>query len=96
MSILSKIFGTKSDREIKKITPIVKEINQFYDSLESKDIAYLQNRTKELQQIIQQSISNEESTKLSNIDDSKELKKIRSKIAEKVLSEYFECFEVYG
>ena len=33
MSILSKIFGTKSDREIKKITPIVKEINQFYDSL---------------------------------------------------------------
>ena len=49
MSILSKIFGTKSDREINKITPIVKEINQFYDSLESKDIAYLQNRTKELQ-----------------------------------------------
>ena len=88
MSILSKIFGTKSDREIKKITPIVKEINQFYDSLESKDIAYLQNRTKELQQIIQQSISNEESAKLSNNDDSKELKKIRSKIAEKVLSEH--------
>ena len=88
MSILSKIFGTKSDREIKKITPIVKEINQVYDSLESKDIAYLQNRTKELQQIIKQSISNEESTKLSNIDDSKELKKIRSKIAEKVLSEH--------
>ena len=88
MSILSKIFGTKSDREIKKITPIVKEINQFYDSLESKDIAYLQNRTKELQQIIKQSISNEESAKLSNIDDSKELKKIRSKIAEKVLSEH--------
>ena len=86
MSILSKIFGTKSDREIKKITPIVKEINQFYDSLESKDIAYLQNRTKELQQIIKQSISNEESAKLSNIDDSKELKKIRSKIAEKVIS----------
>ena len=88
MSILTKIFGTKSDREIKKISPIVNEVNEFYDTLEGKDIAYLQSRTKELQQIIQQDISTEESDKLSNIDDSKELKKIRAKIAEKVLSKY--------
>ena len=88
MSILTKIFGTKSDREIKKISPIVNEVNEFYDTLEGKDIAYLQSRTKELQQIIQQDISTEESEKLSNIDDSKELKKIRAKIAENVLSKY--------
>ena len=78
MSILTKIFGTKSDREIKKISPIVNEVNEFYDTLEGKDIAYLQSRTKELQQIIQQDISTEESDKLSNIDDSKELKKNQS------------------
>ena len=30
MGILTKIFGTKSDREIKKILPMVKEINEFY------------------------------------------------------------------
>ena len=88
MSILAKIFGTKSDREIKKISPIVNEVNEFYDTLEGKDIAYLQSRTKELQQIIQQDISTEESEKLSNIDDSKELKKIRTEIAEKVLSKH--------
>ena len=88
MSILTKIFGTKSDREIKKISPIVNQVNEFYDTLEGKDIAYLQSRTKELQQIIQQDILTEESEKLSNIDDSKELKKIRAEIAEKVLGKH--------
>ena len=88
MSILTKIFGTKSDREIKKILPIVNEVNEFYDTLEGKDIAYLQSRTKELQKIIQQSISTVESEKLSNIDDPKELKKIRAQITEKVLGKH--------
>ena len=49
MSFLKKIFGTKSDREIKKISPIVKEINSIYDSLEGKNEDYLIQRTKELQ-----------------------------------------------
>ena len=88
MSILTKIFGTKSDREIKKILPIVNEVNEFYDTLKGKDIAYLQSRTKELQKIIQQSISTAESEKLSNINDSKELKKIRAQITEKVLGKH--------
>ena len=52
MGILTKIFGSKSDREIKKILPTVKEVNQFYDSLEDTDITFLKNRTKELQKII--------------------------------------------
>ena len=88
MGILTKIFGSKSDREIKKILPTVKEVNQFYDSLEDKDISFLKNRTKELQSIIKKAIDDQESSKLKNIDDSKELKKIRSKIAENVLGEY--------
>jgi preprotein translocase subunit SecA len=33
MSILSKIFGTKYDRDIKKMTPVVDEINAVYESL---------------------------------------------------------------
>ena len=88
MGILTKIFGSKSDREIKKILPTVKEVNQFYDSLEDKDISFLKNRTKELQSIIKKAIDDQESLKLKNIDDSKELKKIRSQIAENVLGEY--------
>ena len=68
MSILTKIFGSKSDREIKKILPTVKEVNQFYDSLENKDIAFLKQRTKELQSIIKQAIDDQESKKLKNIE----------------------------
>ena len=48
MGILTKIFGSKSDREIKKILPTVKEVNQFYDSLEDKDISFLKNHKIDL------------------------------------------------
>ena len=88
MGILTKIFGTKSDREIKKILPIVKQVNEFYATLEGKDLSYLQDRTKELQTVIKESISEQESKKLNNIDDSKELKRIRSQIAENVLEQH--------
>ena len=88
MAFLAKIFGTKSDREIKKILPIVNQVNQFYDTLKDKDISYLQSRTKELQVIIKKSIEKEESKKLVNIDDSKELKKIRSQITNNVLEHH--------
>jgi len=88
LGILTKIFGTKSDREIKKILPIVKQVNEFYATLEGKDLSYLQDRTKELQTVIKESIVEQESKKLNNIDDSKELKKIRSQIAENVLEQH--------
>jgi len=88
LTFLAKIFGTKSDREIKKILPIVDQVNQFYDTLKDKDISYLQSRTKELQVIIKKSIEEQESKKLVNIDDSKELKKIRSQITNNVLEHH--------
>ena len=88
MTFLAKIFGTKSDMEIKKILPIVNQVNQFYDTLKDKDISYLQSRTKELQAVIKKSIEEQESKKLVNIDDSKELKKIRSQITNNVLEHH--------
>ncbi len=88
MTFLAKIFGTKSDREIKKILPIVNQVNQFYDTLKDKDISYLQSRTKELQAVIKKSIEQQESKKLVNIGDSKELKKIRSQITNNVLEHH--------
>tara|TARA_Y200000002_G_scaffold107343_1_gene87736 strand:+ start:2219 stop:5245 length:3027 start_codon:yes stop_codon:yes gene_type:complete len=88
LTFLAKIFGTKSDREIKKILPIVNQVNKFYDTLKDKDISYLQSRTKELQVIIKKSIEEQESKKLVNIEDSKELKKIRSQITNNVLEHH--------
>ena len=56
MSLLTTIFGTKSGREIKKIQPLVNQINDFYDTLEGKDESYLAERTNQLQCDVQEKI----------------------------------------
>ena len=50
--ILSKIFGTKSDREIKKLKPIISKINHAYKSLSSKSDTDIADRTQELKKIV--------------------------------------------
>ena len=50
--ILAKFFGTKSDREIKKLKPTVKSINQFYESLPTKTDDELIARTNELKEFV--------------------------------------------
>ena len=50
--IFAKLFGTKSDREIKKLAPTVSQINQFYEKLESKTDQDLISRTKELREFV--------------------------------------------
>ena len=88
MSILTRIFGTKSDREIKKILPKVKEINEFYDTLDGKDIGFLKDKTKKLQKEIGDKIAEKEELLLSGLSDSKEIKRIRSEISENILEDY--------
>ena len=50
--VLAKFFGTKSDREIKKLKPTVKSINQFYESLPTKTDDELIARTNELKEFV--------------------------------------------
>ena len=85
MSLLTKIFGTKSGREIKQIKPLVDQINNLYDSLEGKDESYLAERTRELQQTVQKEIQTVEDKKLKDITDRKEIQKIRTEIEKEVL-----------
>ena len=40
MNFLKNIFGTNSDREIKKLDSIVSEINVIYESLKNKMFVY--------------------------------------------------------
>jgi preprotein translocase subunit SecA len=50
MSILDKIFGTKHERDIKKIRPIVKKINELekeYDKLTNKEIVGIANELRD-------------------------------------------------
>ena len=87
MSLLTTIFGTKSGREIKKIQPLVNQINDFYDTLEGKDESYLAERTNQLQCDVQEKIQSIESKKLKDISDRKEIQKIRTEIEKEVLDD---------
>ena len=87
MSLLTTIFGTKSGREIKKIQPLVNQINDLYNTLEGKDESYLAQRTKEIQRDVQQKIQSIESKKLKDISDRKEVQKIRAEIEKEVLDD---------
>ena len=50
--VLAKLFGTKSDREVKKLSPTIVRINQFYESLSEKTDEDLVSRTLELKNLI--------------------------------------------
>ena len=50
--ILTKLFGTKSDREIKKLRPTLEKINQFYGSLKNKSDDELREKTEKLREFV--------------------------------------------
>ena len=68
-SVLSKIFGSKSDKDIKAVIPRVKEINTIYDTLSSLSdnelISQYQDLKRELKNLI---ISKKEELISSNED----------------------------
>jgi len=74
-NILTKIFGTKSDRDTKTLLPIVEEINTIYESLESKNDEELKNKTLEFKQEILDKRKEAELYANENINDKEESKK---------------------
>ena len=71
---LKKIFGTSSQRQIKKILPLVGQINEFYDSLQSRSDQDLMDRTKQLRQYIEEA-RDKEKNKLDKDSDREVIKK---------------------
>jgi len=49
LEFLTNLFGTKSERDIKKIRPLVEEINEIYETLEEAPDEKLEERTREFQ-----------------------------------------------
>ena len=47
---LKKVFGTKNDREVKKLWPFVEQINGFYEQYNQLSDAELQAKTDEFKQ----------------------------------------------
>lgn len=45
---LAKVFGTKSDRDVKELTPLVADINQVFSTLNTLSDDQLRNKTSEI------------------------------------------------
>jgi preprotein translocase subunit SecA len=52
LSILKKLFGSKSDKDIRELWPYVQEINEYYDEYQTLSDTDLQNKTAEFRQLI--------------------------------------------
>ena len=52
MNFLTKIFGSKHDRDVKKMQPIVDEINQLYEEYASLSDEALKGKTEEFRALI--------------------------------------------
>ena len=74
--IFTKLFGTKSDREIKKLSNVSSQINQHYEKLASKSDEYLIERTKELREFVMSSRKEKEDSLPSNMDQEERKKEI--------------------
>jgi len=94
-TILKKVFGSKSDREIKTLLPIVDEINQIAETLSSKSEVELVSRAQEIRkEIISARESAEQELQEKNLTE-KELKKLLQKTEQSTLDEYMpEAFAI--
>ena len=66
--VLAKLFGTKSDREVKKLRPSIDQINQLFESLSSKTDEDLVNRTNELKEFVINARNDKENSLPSEMD----------------------------
>ena len=66
--VLAKLFGTKSDREIKKLRPSIDRINQLFESLSLKTDEDLVNRTNELKEFVINARNEKENSLSSEMD----------------------------
>ncbi len=53
-NLVTRIFGSKHDRDVKKIRPIVEEINKFHEQYESLSDEELKGKTEEFKQRIKE------------------------------------------
>ena len=66
--VLAKLFGTKSDREVKKLRPSIDRINQLFEPLSTKTDEELVDRTNELKEFVINARKEKENSLSSEMD----------------------------
>ncbi|MGA7646514.1 MAG: hypothetical protein WBW01_08380, partial [Terriglobales bacterium] len=99
-TLLGKVFGTKNEREIKRLQPRVAAINALEPEIQKLSDDQLRAKTSEFRARIQErlsSIADEPATDpdrpdadVPDIDQQKELEKQRSEVLKEVLDELLE------
>ena len=79
---LKKIFGSRSDREIKRLLPLVEKVNQFSGTLKNKTDEDLKNRTNEMKEEISSAIEKKLDELNERKIDSSEIKNEKSKLTQ--------------
>ena len=74
--IFTKLFGTKSDREVKKLAPTIQKINQLFESLHTKTDNDLINRTQELKEFVINSRKEKEQSLPKDMDRKQRISEI--------------------
>jgi preprotein translocase subunit SecA len=84
-NILDKIFGTKHERDVKKIAPMVDDINQIYEEYHKLSDDELRAKTEEFKQRIKERL---ESAGVDELEK-EEAKKIELEILDDILPEAY-------
>ena len=82
-NILRKLFGSKSERDIREVQPTVDIINEKYELLHSISNDELREKANELRRIVKESIK-EENDKITAIKDSIETGNVSMEEKEKL------------
>jgi len=87
-SLLKVFLGDKSGKDLKKLTPLVKEINSHFDTLSSLSNDELRNKTSEFKKIISEQTS-EVNQSISDLNS-----KISTETSENIKEDLFKQIEV--
>ncbi len=86
-NILTKFFGRKSDKDLKKILPIVDEINLHFDSLNQLSDEEIKNRFLEIKHQLQEKISVEKEMLISKKTNPDEIDEILYKVEKEFIDD---------
>ena len=74
-NLVKKVFGSRSDREVKQLYPLVSEINKFAETLLDKSDEDLKARSIELRNEIISAVKEAKEAAKKDINDKEEAKK---------------------
>ncbi len=98
MGFISKLFGgNKSEKDIKKIKPVVQEINRIYEQLHSLSDEEIQSKTSEFKSLIEknkQSLEDEKATILNKLRNEKLTADETADLSDRLKSLEKDLFEV--